>query len=508
MRILKKISLLILFFLLIFSVNNFCLAIGVQPMSYEFELKAGESTDFKLLLSPSDKKEKVKINIYKPIQDINGNISYQKEDNINFAQADWIKLQNNEVIVEKGKTTQVNGQIEVPFGTSGSHVIVLMIEPEKSEVYNGVALKVRYAVRIIVRVKGSSVRNEGELTELKLIKDEQSRQMFETKVENPSSLDYKAKVELIIRDENRRLIERFNLRTLAGHKNKKDLWRIYPDSQVKFVGWPQNFLQPGIYNVRAILNYADRGQDILTKKITVEKDNFKNPNINNNLYFNIKPDKITSKIKAGKRKSDVIEIVNNHSSEIYFKMNLNEIQHNYQNSLVEWIKLYNYNHLTKLSPRQKERFIKIIEIPSGTKEAGYYAVLNVKAYSDKERKKLLSEERKLLSCLVGSNFKKEVKIEKFSFNELALDLKLLNSGNIHFKPNIEFIIYNKEYKKLNKGKLKVKEKGFEYLLPEKSWRFKTELEQKLSPGEYTFEIEVFDNNISLLKKSFSININK
>lgn len=506
MRIIKRLTVLIIFFMIIFLANNLCYAIGVQPMSHEFELSPGESTNFSLLLSPSDKDENVKLSIYKPIQDITGNISYKNAEEIDFPEANWLKIENNELTVEKGETFKVNGEIEVPFGASGSHVLILMVEPEASKAYNGVALKVRYAVRIIVRVKSASIKKEGKLTDLELIKDEQERQLIRTKVNNPSALDYKAKVELTIRDKNNRLIERMNLRTMPGHKNKKDVWRIYPESEVMFIGWPENFLAPGTYNLRAILNYGERGQNILKKTITIKEGVFENKAADGNIYFQVKPEEIKDKLKAGKRESNVVEIVNTHSEKIYLQTDLEEIEQGYQNSLVDWVKLYNYNYITELTPREVERFIRIVNVPAGAKSGGYYAVLDVKAFSDSEQQELLSEESRLLNCPVGDDFIREVETEEFS--SLDLSLVLRNKGNIHLKPRVEFTILDQNEKKLESGNMKIVNKQFKYLLPDRKWKCKAELEQELQKGSYTFKIEVFDDDTSLLKESYKLNINK
>ena len=243
-RLLKYLSAIILSFSLMILFSFTVKAIGVQPLTLDFSMSPGETEDFQLIFSSSGIAENVAISIYQCYQDYTGNLGYRLADQGSFPEMGWIELEENSVQVPGEGEVYLKGSIRVPFGTQpGSYIIILMVEPEPGKAGDGISLLVRYAVRLIVRVDGRP-EERGRINFHRLDKDENGEPLIIAGVENTSRLDYLAGVEVTIRDENRSLVERVTLRTISGVKNNRDLTRLYPGSEVLFLGKPENYLFP------------------------------------------------------------------------------------------------------------------------------------------------------------------------------------------------------------------------------------------------------------------------
>lgn len=509
MKNLKLLSVIIFFFLVIILFQTEVMAIGVQPMTFDFRLNPGATRDFTLILSSSSKKEKVNISIYEAFQKCTGSLSYQKAIPETFPEMNWINLDKDTVVVPKDGNIKVNGRIKVPFGTKGSHVIILMIEPEAGAADKGVSLRVRYAVRIIIKVNGPALRKKGKVNYLRLQKGEAEKQMIVTEVENNSQIDYEGKVELTIRDKKRRLIERMTLRTISGHRNQRNSCKIYPGSKILFVGWPEYYLEPGTYQMRAFFKYGDRGQKILSKTVTVSPGQFPAPASGINRYFEVNPEKMSSKLEAKKRESGVVEIKNLTAGNLYCKSEIINVDKDYNRSLINWLKLYNHKKKFQLPPRGVERFVRIVQVPAEVENGGYYGLLKISAYRDKVMTDLLDEKVKVISCLIGGD--NDIKLaadnfESFQYQKgYKFKLDILNESKIHFKPRAELVLKNNNDKIIKKIDMRANN-NLPYLLPDKSWSLDAFLEEPLGVGNYRVEIELFNEDTSLQKLCYPLEI--
>ncbi|HOA39886.1 MAG: hypothetical protein WBI32_08295 [Halanaerobiales bacterium] len=507
MRRLEYFSGIILFFLFMIFFSLSAMAIGVQPLTLDFTMTPGERKDFSLILSSSGMEESVSISIYQSYQDFTGNLAYRVGDLETFPEMGWVELEKNNILVPVEGEVELKGSIGVPFGTRpGSYVIILMVEPEASKTGDGISLIVRYAVRLIVRVDGPNLRERGRINFLQLEKDENGNQVLVAEVENNSQLDYLAGVEVTIRDENRSLVERLVLRTIAAERNQRDFTRIYPGSRVLFIGKPENYLYPGNYELRALMSYGERGKVTFVNDIRILPGQFPEPVQALNKYFTLKPEMVNIKLKPGQRYTETFEIKNIFRESIYIKTEVLDIEEDYKFSLIPWLRLHADDRLALL-PRQSRQFLKILQVPIDAAEGGYYALLKLKVYEDESLINLLDEKIIPISCLVGKDGRLETQIKGFEFinqEEQAFLLLLKNIGQVHLKPRVKLNLLNKAQESLGEIELESEDLIEGLLFPGKEVFFKGVFKGKLEEGEYNAVIEVLSVNNSIQNSTYTI----
>ena len=70
------------------------------------------------------------------------------------------------VNVYPGSEAKVSGTVRVPFSAGGSHTAVIMVEPQVPMIQSGITFRVRYAVRLNIRVDRPGLRRTAELVGL------------------------------------------------------------------------------------------------------------------------------------------------------------------------------------------------------------------------------------------------------------------------------------------------------------------------------------------------------
>ena len=498
-RLLKYLSAIILSFSLMILFSFTVKAIGVQPLTLDFSMSPGETEDFQLIFSSSGIAENVAISIYQCYQDYTGNLGYRLADQGSFPEMGWIELEENSVQVPGEGEVYLKGSIRVPFGTQpGSYIIILMVEPEPGKAGDGISLLVRYAVRLIVRVDGPVLRERGRINFLRLDKDENGEPLIIAGVENTSRLDYLAGVEVTIRDENRSLVERVTLRTIFGVKNNRDLTRLYPGSEVLFLGKPENYLFPGNYELRAVMSYGERGKASFIDNIGILPGQFKEPARALNEFLSIKPEMIDFRLEPGQRLTETIEITNISRERVYIKTELLEIGED-NNSLLPWLRLYADERLV-LMPRQSRKLLNILQLPLNVERGGYYALVNLKVFQDESMLNLLDEQFIPVCCLVGEDSSQEIKIKGFEFNnegEQKFFLPVKNTGQVHLKPAVKLTLWNNKEELMEEIELDSADLIGGILFPGGEALYKGNLKKKLERGEYEALIEVKDENDSI-----------
>jgi len=487
------------------------MAIGVQPLTLDFQMNPGETEEFSIILSTSGIEENVNLSIYQSFQDYTGNLSYRKGDIESFPQMNWVKMENSRVTVLREGELELNGTISVPFGTpGGSYTIILMVEPEPSDPDQGVALLVRYAVRIIIRIDGPGLREQGEIKFVELQKDENGKQLMTVLVKNTSQLDYPGKVEVTIRDEERKLLERLTLRTISAQKANRDSIRIYPGAELLFVGWPENYLYPGKYEVRSFFEYGERGRKTMSSEITILPGIYNEPKLVGSNYFKLKPEKLISFLDPAQRDTMPVEISNITNKSIYLVTEICEIEPDYQYSLVPWINFFSVGKGTSLEPRQLNRSLIVIQIPADINPGGYYAFLSIKAYTDESMMELLDEKLVPIISIVGKENNIDTELADFQIDTEGLgsqiSLTLRNKGNKHIEPVVKLSIIDKENNLIEKVELISNDLSSKLLFPDKEVQFEGNYKENLEKGVYTASIEITQDNNSIGEFIYSLEV--
>ncbi len=501
----------ILFIIIILMVAIFKIptvfAAGVKPLVIDIDAKPGDVKEFKLHLIPGRQEEQVKLSLYQPVQLTSGSLTYQKCDEERFPAAKWVNLDQDEVMVYPGENSTVSGTVKIPFDAGGSNTVVIMVEPQTtSQQKGGVRFMVRYAVRINIRVKRPGLRTEAELLDFTLKEGKEKEPIVRAKIYNPSFWDYLVAGEVMVRDEDRRLVERLTLRTISGRKNDKDKTRIYPGSEVDYLAEVTKRLTPGEYNLRLFMRYGEHGQIIKSKKIKIEKGDFNFPTADEIGAFSLEPKEIDLELKAGQRKSTVLRLNSELGEPSYIRVSGKEIKKDYSHSLLEWIKLRGKSEF-ELKGRRRGNVILTVGVPRDIKAGSYHGNLVLDAFN-LENGKLITKKEVPVSVLVGEEREYDINIRSLYAArveaETIISLDIFNSGEVFIKPEAKLIIKDKDGNFIERVQLNLS-KGVNRVLPLKSQQLKG-VAKEISTGNYIAEITLYHGNkeLKLIREEFKV----
>ena len=497
-------TLFLVIFILLFTKVSF--AVGVQPLVVDLNVEPGEAKEFKLTLLSGNSKEDVKFSLYQPVQLANGSLSYQKPDYQTFSAVNWLKFDHEKTTVYPKKKKTIKGTVKVPFGAGGSHTVIIMVRPQNKQKRGKISFRIQYAVRVNIRVDRAGLRPNAELVNLGLKEGKNKEPFIEARIANPSKLDYLVSGEATIRDDKNRLVERVILKSPGGTKSDSNATRMYPGSKVNYLGKINSRLIPGKYKVRTFFRYADHGQIIKTRKITINKGDFNFPTAKEIGTFSLETKRIDLNLKPGQRKSKVIRLNSEVGKNTKIVVDADGINKEYKHSLLKWLNLRSKKQFD-LSGRRKGRAILTIVVPKKVKSGSYHGHIIFKSY-DLESKKMLTEKKVPVSVVVGeeNNYKikvRSLKVKKVKEGNL-LSLDLYNKSSIFIKPNAEVVIINQQGEFVKKVNLSLPEQ-VNRVLPLKSQRL-TSINKKLKSGEYTAKIVLRHNGkkIKKVEKKFRV----
>lgn len=122
-------------------------------------------------------------------------------------------------------------------------------------------IKVRYAVVIDVAIKGRKSRVKTRLSNLE-VTDGTISAWFENLSDKKAML----KSQVIIRDNNRRLVDRQLLRTQSAIERQEDYSVVYPNSKVKVLATSDQ-LTGGTYSLLIQSNFDEKSLPVLRSEI-------------------------------------------------------------------------------------------------------------------------------------------------------------------------------------------------------------------------------------------------
>jgi hypothetical protein len=208
----RKIPTWIFFGLAMLIFTQPVLAIGVQPMVFDFWGRPGERYSFEITITPEERQRVIYVSLYQPVQGLDGSLELVEGNPQDYPPIGWVQLEQESVTVPPGVSVPVRGTVAIPFGAGGSYNVLVMLEPAVEEEESGFAIIVRYAVRLTINVDRPGLRSELQVLNTELIPDEEGRPWLQVHVKNPSPFRFELQGEATIRDEARRLVERVSLR--------------------------------------------------------------------------------------------------------------------------------------------------------------------------------------------------------------------------------------------------------------------------------------------------------
>jgi len=482
-------------------------AVGVRPLVIDLDMKPGETKSFELILTPSDREETVNLSFYEPVQLLNGSLAYQEPTLTSFSSVSWVTLEKDQARVFPGEEVRINGTVRVPFSAGGSHTVVIMVEPEVPTTGQGITFQVRYAVRLNIRVERPGLRQTADLVGLELIPGEKQEPLVRAVVHNTSAWDYLVSGEVTIRDEERRLVERVNLTAQASAGSGANQLRMYPGSQVEFLGEITKRLSPGEYNLRTFIRFGDHGQIVRSETITIAEGDFHFPTADEIGAFSVAPTVIEHRVRAGERKSQVLEFVSEIVESSMITVEMQPVTRDYPYSLVDWVEFRTPTTQFELPGRRTSRLGMTIAVPRDVPDGSYHGNIFVRAHSIEGE--LLTERIVPISVLVGTNHDYDVDVRSLHAEvvegvETILSLDITNIGNVPLTPQANIVLTNADGEFVDRAILTLPE-GEHTVIPLMSQRLDGSIVE-LEAGVYGAEITIQNDGqiIALVNRELEV----
>ncbi len=480
-------------------------AVGVRPLVIELNVRPGDQREFVIELLPGEEEETVDLALYEPVQQLSGGLAYQLPTNPAFSATSWVTLDSDVVKVRPGEKPEVRGTIRVPYSASGSHTVIVMVEPRPPEITSGIGFKIRYAVRLSIRVERAGLRPSAQLSDFAVVANEQGEPEIQARFLNDSPLDYLASGEVAIRDKDRRLVERVTLRTESGHTAGTDATRIYPGAEVLFKGEIDRPLLPGEYSLQIFFRYGESGQILRTETLTVEPGQFTYKGLAEGAALAVSPTQAEHQLRAGERKTQIFEVENILTSPLRIEIALGRAPTSDEHAAHEWLELRTGNEF-ELPARTKARFAVTIAVPREAEDGTYHGQVVFKAF-DAVTNEPLSETVAPVDLSIGTDLRKAIEIRSIGGKLVAnegtyLSLDLVNTGNAAFLPEVTLVLLDEEGAYIDRLAFELPE-GMTKLLPGQSVHT-TALAPELPAGILTGEFTIRDGSQEILVETREI----
>lgn len=479
----------------VFCTSILGLAAGVRPLVIEMDVSPGDTRTFEIVLTPGNTEELVDLTLYEPVQQLNGGLVYQIPENPAFSAVSWVTLDSHLVKVYPDAEARVTGTVKVPFSASGSHTVIVMVEPRPPEVKSGIGFQVRYAVRLSIRVERPGLRQTGQLEEFALQPGSEGQPIVRTVFNNTSPWDYLVEGEATIRDAERRLVERIPLQSPTGSSAGSKATRLYPGAKVEFLGEVTRRLEPGEYSLRTYFRFGDHGQIIKEETIVVSEGDFNFPRADQVGAFSLNPEGIEHSARPGERKSQVLEFTSEIGETSRIVVDTVSIGSDYPHSLENWIQLRMAGNEFELPGRRTTRVGLTLAVPREAEDGSFHGAVLVQAYSPLTNE-LLTEKTVPITVLVGEEHRKLVEVRALQAADGELVLDLYNAGNVLVRPQASIVINDQKGQFVGRAQLSLPE-GETEIIPLRSQRLEGQL-PPLESGVYLLEIAINDGNVELL----------
>ena len=494
---------LIIITFLFFSSTS-VLAYGVNPLNISLRGVPGNKIPFEIKLTPSGREETVNLNLYNASQKIDGSLKFIERQNNNENVLNWINFEEAKLIIPPDSEVIIEGTVNIPYDAAGSYTAIMMVEPERKEGQIGIIMHVRYAVRIDIFVDKPGLRARGEITDIGLKGDQEMNPVVYAKIKNISNINLAAASEVTIRSENRRLLERVELRSPATARSGRDYLVIYRDSEVRFEGNITEPLPAGNYDLRIFLRYNNGRQIIRKKKLTIDNEYFHPERIN---YLEISPLNINENLRPGGAIAEGIKLRNRVDEDLIVKIASQEIESDYPMSVFSDFSFELRGEAKfKLTGRRETRQILIIRAPRDIEAGGYYGKIAVQVYN-LEEDELLETHHIPLNVIVGSPQNLTVDVKNLNVivenQKILFSITTTNKSKMHVKPTAVLNL-KKGDEVLRSYSLNLTE-GVNRILPLHSAVMFTEVNiENIDAGEYQAEVTIYENDNILLQKELEV----
>jgi hypothetical protein len=185
--------------------------------------------------------------------------------------ASWIELDETRFRIREGEETKIRGSVTVPPRAAGTYLVGVMVEEDiPEEEQSGIAIRVRYAVVLNMRVEGSVNRRIKTSFEELAVVEQEDGIYLQGVFENASAIDNWLESQVQIRGEDNRLIERVTLKTQSAWQRGDDGSRVFPGAKVTVFGKLENAIAGGDYQMLVRNRFAEKTQPVYRDTIRIE----------------------------------------------------------------------------------------------------------------------------------------------------------------------------------------------------------------------------------------------
>lgn len=480
----------------LFFIPFFVQASAVRPLVIQLDVNPGDREKFEFIISVEGNQDMVEMSVYHVLQNNSGSLSYEEEGNSPNSVRDWISLDRSAVLVPPGEEVTVTGMVKVPFGAGGTHTSAIMVEPQNAHVSEGITVRYRYAITLIINVQRPGLRPDLTIHTVGLEPDDQMAPAAKAVIQNTSPLMFPIAAEMTIRDKNRVLIERIELLTDASKESDYKSISIFPGVELWLNGPVTKPLFPGDYELRLFLRYADGKQKVHTQMVTVAEGDFAFDETTK--YLTVNPDLLQAKLRPGGADSQILELTNNSNEALFVEIGGRDIEPKYERSIFENMQLeLRGESVLEIAPRRSARVVMTIRAPREGVSGGYYGYISVATFSKDDE--FLNTYDIPIYAIVGQEW--EYKADVLSTlvttidEERLISVTVKNDSNVHITPTGACYLKDAEGKILRSIPLFLPE-GVSDILPYYTGLLVAD-GLTIPAGEYTAEIRVFVNGQQL-----------
>src|SRR5690554_2264258 len=109
----------------LFSFSGVALAIGLRPLVIEMDLEPGTVKDFVILLSSEETRTIINVNLYQPVQLLDGGLIFEEGDPLQNPAIGWVELDKKQILLIPGEEGKITGRVRAPFDARGSYMATI-----------------------------------------------------------------------------------------------------------------------------------------------------------------------------------------------------------------------------------------------------------------------------------------------------------------------------------------------------------------------------------------------
>ncbi|MDG0996163.1 MAG: hypothetical protein P8O97_03365 [Gammaproteobacteria bacterium] len=222
---------------------------SVSPMLIHVDEKSGRKPEFSFTIKAKSAGAVI-FEIYKLKQLHSGHMEFLPLEDGDEGLVKWITLETDGANLKKGEKRIIRGQLNIPSRTKGSHLAAIMVKEESRVSTDSLAITVRYAIVIDLKLATQRGRLTGSLTNLKIEQREEGNYVT-ADFSNLSKLPGELESRVDIRNDNGRLIERVNLVTESAQQRAMNKSRVFPETTVGIIGLINSPIRSGTLHLSA-----------------------------------------------------------------------------------------------------------------------------------------------------------------------------------------------------------------------------------------------------------------